>query len=168
MLLRAWSTAAAGRSVSLLLLGEGPEEAALRSIAGPGVTFTGRVEDIAPYLKAADLFVLPSATEGLSNALLEALAAGLAVVATDVGGARDVVEDTVGGRLVPPNDAEALAEALAALLEGTALRAAYGRAGRERVVDEYSLVSVADRLAALYRQLAAHQGIAGRLQETRL
>ncbi len=101
VLLRAWSTAAAGRSVSLLLLGEGPEEAALRSIAGPGVTFTGRVDDIAPYLKAADLFVLPSATEGLSNALLEALAAGLAVVATDVGGARDVVEDTVGGRLVP-------------------------------------------------------------------
>lgn len=160
LLLRAWS-AASKPDATLLVLGEGPEEQALRALAGPNVRFMGRVEDTAPFLKAADLFVLPSSTEGLSNALLEALAAGLPALATDVGGASDVVQHGVSGWLIPPDDPRALGAGLRALLVDASLREQLGRAGCENVRRGYSLDSVADQLAALYVQLASRRAGAG-------
>jgi len=138
---------------ALLILGDGPEKARLTADSLPGVTFLGLVEDVAPYLQAADIFVLPSATEGLSNAMLEALAAGLAVVATAVGGAPDVIAHGQNGLLIAPDDLPALQNALEVALANSPLRQALGRAGRETIVARYSLYQTADQLAALYQSL---------------
>lgn len=137
----------------LLVLGTGEEEARLRRAAGAGVRFAGEVADVAPYLQAADLFLLPSASEGLSNALLEAMAAGLPAVATAVGGAPDLITHGENGWLVPPSDPEALRSAILALLGDPDRRARLGRRARERVECQYALPVVAGRLRALYDRL---------------
>jgi glycosyltransferase involved in cell wall biosynthesis len=153
-LLAAWARIRSGRAAELLVLGTGPCEADLRRAAPAGVRFLGDVGDVASHLRAADAFVLPSSTEGLSNAMLEAMAAGLAVVATSVGGALDLIEDGRTGRLVAPCDPTALASALDAVLADSALRRRLGAAARERVIAAYSLPVAADRLLHLYRELA--------------
>jgi glycosyltransferase involved in cell wall biosynthesis len=101
--------------------------------------------------------VLPSATEGLSNALLEAMAAGLPVVATRVGAAPDVVEEGVTGRLIPSDDAHALRDALSGLLCDPGARE-LGARGRATTLARYSLDSVAERLIGLYDELLSSRG----------
>lgn len=137
----------------LLILGEGPEESRLRGMQIDGVQFTGQVDDAGRYLQAADLFVLPSSTEGLSNSMLEAMSCGLPVLATKVGGAPDVITDRVSGYLIPPDDLDALRGGLESLLGDGALRFRLGAAARERIVSDFSLDSVAGRLSALYDRL---------------
>jgi glycosyltransferase involved in cell wall biosynthesis len=141
----------------LLIVGTGPEEPRLRSQSRsvPGVRFTGQVEDALPYLQAADLFVLPSATEGLSNSLLEALSVGLPVLATSVGGTPDVIAHGENGYLIPPDDLPALEAGLTVLLSDSALRGRLGAQGRRRIQADFSLESVAARLEALYHSLLA-------------
>jgi glycosyltransferase involved in cell wall biosynthesis len=136
----------------LLIVGTGAEEARLRaqSLSVPGVQFTGQVNDALRYLQAADLFVLPSATEGLSNSLLEALSTGLPVLATSVGGTPDVISHGVNGYLIPPDDLPALKNGLTTLLADRALRASLGMEGRQRILKDFSLDSIATRLDALY------------------
>lgn len=140
---------------TLLIAGAGPCESALRAQAGVGVRFLGDVDDVAPWLRAADLFVLPSEAEGLSNALLEAMATGLPVVATRVGGAADVVEDGRSGRLVAVDDEPALVAALLDLVgsDAAATRAALGGAARDTMTREHALDAVAGRLTDLYREV---------------
>jgi glycosyltransferase involved in cell wall biosynthesis len=141
----------------LIILGTGPEEARLVQMAGEGVRFLGNVEDVAPYLQAADLFILPSATEGLSNALLEALAAGLPVIATAVGGAPDVITHQLNGWLIPaqhPSEWQWL-EAILTLFTKAQMRDELGRQGRQRVVADYGLAATAEKLVALYGRLTA-------------
>lgn len=138
----------------LLLLGDGPEEPRLRALGAERVLFGGRVDDVRPYLQAADIFVLPSATEGLSNALLEAMSAGLPVVATAVGGTPDVIQHGQSGWLIDPQDPHDLKAALLSLLNKPALCTLLGKKGRNHVYDCYSLDSVADRHLDLYRMLA--------------
>jgi len=153
-LLAAWSEIRAPHArAELAVLGAGPCETELRRAAPPGVRFLGDVADVAPYLRSADVFVLPSRTEGLSNALLEAMAGGLAIVATAVGGAVDLIEDGESGRLVPPGEPLALRDALASLLADPALRNRLGARARERVATTHALPAVADRLVQLYRDL---------------
>lgn len=137
----------------LLILGAGEEEAALRRQAGRGVHFAGRVADVAPYLRAADLFVLPSATEGLSNALLEAMATGVAVAATAVGGAPDLIDDGGNGWLMPPDDPQALQETIITALANPAQREQMGALARLHVQRDYSLETTALRLRRLYDTL---------------
>lgn len=137
----------------LLLLGDGPEAAALKAQAGAGVLFGGQVDDVASYLQTADLFVLPSATEGLSNSLLEAMAAGVACVVTAVGGAPDVVAHGRSGWLIPPDSTADLETAVRHLLGDEAARAALGRQARQKMAAEFGLESVADTLRALYDSL---------------
>lgn len=144
---------AAHPGATLLLVGTGSQEGLLKQQAGSGVLFTGPVDDVAPYLQAADLFVLPSATEGLSNALLEALAAGLPAIATSVGGAPDVIDHDRSGWLVPAGHKPALLEAIVTLLADNACRESMGQQGRERVMRDYSLPAVARSLLGLYQQL---------------
>ena len=103
-------------AATLLLVGSGPEEAALRAIAGEGVRFVGSVPDVAPWLQAADLFVLPSASEGFSLSTLEALTAGLPVIATPVGAIPSFITHGESGWLVPVDDVSALQAAVTALL----------------------------------------------------
>jgi glycosyltransferase involved in cell wall biosynthesis len=142
---------------TLLLVGTGYQEAELRARAGAGIRFTGRVDDVAPFLRAADVFVLPSAAEGLSNALLEAMSTGVVPLATAVGGALDLIEDGRNGALVPPGDAAALRERLLALLTHEGERQEMGRRARARVVREYALPAVATRLRTLYDCVIAHR-----------
>ena len=141
----------------LLIVGTGPEEARLRaeSTSLSDVKFTGQVDDALKYLHAVDVFVLPSATEGLSNSLLEALSTGLPVVATSVGGTPDVITHGENGYLVPPDDLSALQSGLTALLTDSTLGTRLGTRGRQRIQTDFSLESAADRLAVLYRSLLA-------------
>lgn len=147
------SVRAAHPEARLLVLGRGKEEAGLRRMAGPGVSFPGQVEDVVPFLQAADIFVLPSATEGLSNALLEAMACGLAVISTDVGGAPDVIRHRTSGWLVSPDDPAELLSAVLHLLEAPELRNNLGSNGRQRIARDYALPVTARRLRELYCQL---------------
>lgn len=128
--------------VRVLFAGDGPERAALEALArttpsAGTVRFLGHREDLPDLLAAADLVVLPSRAEGLPAALLEALAAGRAVVATAVGGVPEAVTDGVQGRLVPPGDPTRLAAAVLELLASPAQRAALAAAGRARVGREF-------------------------------
>lgn len=153
-LVRAWpKVRACAADAELVILGAGDEEADLRAAAGEGVRFAGYVDDVVPYLQAADAFVLPSQTEGLSNALLEAMAAGLPAAATAVGGAPDVITHGENGLLVPPDDPNAMAEALGDLLRDPGARAGVGAAARERIQQEYSLPATVEKLLALYERL---------------
>lgn len=154
-LLAVWPTVRSDQpNAHLLILGTGPEEKALKEAAGEGIHFTGNVDDVAPYLKAADLFVLPSAAEGLSVALLEAMATGLPAISTTVGGAPDLINHGQNGWLIPPDNLPALQTSLIELLGNSAQRAKIGRQARESVVRDYSLPAVAGQLHELYRRLA--------------
>lgn len=130
--------AAACPAIELVLLGDGPLRAELEALAD-SLSIRGRVhllgarDDVAQLLPALDVFALPSLTEGLSIALLEACAAGLAIVATAVGGNPEIVSDRRTGLLVPPDDREATRNALEALLNDAALRAQLGSAARHWV-----------------------------------
>ena len=144
-LLAAFEPIAAGHpSAALVVVGDGKlrgaleEDARRRGIAGR-VRFTGLRSDVEDLLPAADLFVLPSLLEGLPNAVLEAMASGLPVVATDVDGVGEAVIDGVTGTLVPPADSGALGAAIEDLLADPARRRSLGAAGRARVREHFTL-----------------------------
>lgn len=157
VLLEAWARLSRGPlAARLCVVGEGPEEAALRAQAralgiGRTVTFTGGLRDVAPYLRAADAAVLPSRTEGMPVALLEAMSCALPVVATRVGGSAEVLDGTAAGWLVPAEEPAALAAALAEVLQDGERGAGRGRAARELVLDRYAMDLVVDRFLDLYR-----------------
>ncbi len=137
----------------LLIVGEGSEESRLKSMSVDGTQFTGPVQDAVPYLQAADLFVLPSSTEGLSNSMLEAMSCGLPVLATTVGGAPDVIKHGTSGFLIPPDDLDSLQRGLQKLIDDRTLRFTLGSNARARILADFSLDSVADRLVGLYDQI---------------
>ena len=151
---------------TFVLVGGGPLLSDLRTQAdGLGlngsVRFLGAVDDPIPLLSRMDVFVLSSHMEGMSNAMLEAMAAGRPVVATRVGGNAEVVEDGVTGFLVPPRDPARLAEAMLTLLDDPARASAMGVAGRARVETHYAVGPMVGRLEDLYRQELARKGAAG-------
>jgi glycosyltransferase involved in cell wall biosynthesis len=151
----------------LVLVGEGPLMPAVGEAAGRlGVArqlrLTGRHAEPARLLPAFDLFALSSRTEGCSNALLEAMAEGLPVVATAVGGNRELVVEGETGLLVPQGDAAALGEALDRLLAGPDLAAALGSGGRRRAASRYSVAGMVEAHVRLYDRLLAVEGRDGR------
>jgi len=109
--------------------------------------------DVPRVLAGSDLFVLPTLSEGLSIAIMEAMAAGLPVVTTAVGGNAELVAEGITGSLVPPADPPALAAAMLALARDPARRRAMGRAGRARVRAEFTLERMVDAYARMYREL---------------
>ena len=135
---------------TLLVVGDGPEAGALRSAAGDGVVFAGTREDVPALLRGSTLALLPSYTEALPTALIEAAASGLAAVATTVGGTAETVEDGVTGLLVPPHDQDALADAVVTLLNDPRRRAGYAVAARRLAEERFELRRWAGRLADLY------------------
>jgi glycosyltransferase involved in cell wall biosynthesis len=137
----------------LVLAGSGSEEKRLSEMAGDGVIFPGAVEDFVPYLQVSDIFILPSATEGLSNSLLEAMACGLPAIATSVGGAPDVVTHGKEGWLIAPDVPAELEKALNVFLGDAALREQVGVAARKKIEAKYSLEAVVDGLDRLYKKL---------------
>ena len=143
------------RSVRLIMVGDGPlMEAVQREVAEHGlvgdVCLPGSQLDVVPWLAQMDLFVMGSRREGISNTILEAMAAGLPIVATRTGGNVELVDDGKTGALVPPQSPDALADAMEAYVRHEQLRLEHGTAGRRRVVDEFSLEAMVGRYAALY------------------
>ncbi|HEU4364345.1 MAG TPA: glycosyltransferase, partial [Candidatus Krumholzibacteria bacterium] len=118
------------------------------------VSLIGRRDDVADVLAAFDVFVLSSSTEGLALTLLEAMAAGLPVVATRVGGNPEVVEDGRSGSLVPPRDAAALAVALGRMLDDREKARRMGSAGRERCRERFGVGTMVAHYLELYDRLA--------------
>ena len=146
-------------SFRLQLAGQGPCAAELAQLAGAlgigeHVRFVGEVADVPGLLRRASLFVLPSLTEGLPVAVLEAMACGLPVVATRVGGTPEAVVDGRSGLLVPPGDPEQLADALIRVGRdvGSALR--MGLAGRRRIEEYFDVRTMVSRYESVYRDIA--------------
>jgi glycosyltransferase involved in cell wall biosynthesis len=125
------------------------EDVAARGLSA-AVHFAGARDNIRDYLAAMDVFVLSSVTEGLAMTLLEAMAAARPIVATRVGGNAEVVEDGVTGRLVPPSDPRALADAIALVLGNPAAARQMGEAGRERANIRFSLGAMVSAYQAVY------------------
>ncbi len=115
------------------------------------VSFLGMRHDIPELLRNLDIFVLSSTTEGISLTLLEAMASGLPIVATDVGGNPEVVVDGVTGYLVPPRDPAKMAEMLLKLVKDQQLRQQMGDKGRERVIQQFSITETARQYEDLYQ-----------------
>ncbi len=135
------------RDARFLVVGDGPQRRELEELAGrlgigDRVVFTGVRDDVPGVLREADLFVLSSRTEAFPNAVLEAMASGLPVVATDVGSMRELVEDGVNGILVPPLDAAGLARAILDLLGNTVRMKEFGNTGRKLVEERFTLAGM--------------------------
>jgi glycosyltransferase involved in cell wall biosynthesis len=120
---------------------------------GQRVRFTGFRRDVPDLLSEASVSVLPSLSEGLSNVVLETMAAGVPVVATSVGGTPEMVEDGVTGLLVEPRDPRALAQAIGSMLADPARGRAIGKAGRQWVAERFSLEAMVRDTELLYERL---------------
>jgi glycosyltransferase involved in cell wall biosynthesis len=150
VLVEAWPTVRARvPEARLVLVGGGPATAELRAAASTGVELVGPRDDVADWLAAADLVVAPSRWEGMSLALLEAMASGRSVVATNVPGVREALGDEAGAVVAPEAVAE-LADAVAARLLDPALAEAEGAAARRRAERQHDLRTTHERIADLY------------------
>jgi glycosyltransferase involved in cell wall biosynthesis len=154
--------AARAPEVTFLLVGSGRDESALRTAAQglANLRFAGEVSDVGNYLAAADLFFLPSRHEGLGSILLDAMAFGLPVVATRVGGIPEVVQEGVNGLLCELDDIAGLAAAVLTLRADPALRQRMAAASRVQA-SEYSPAAMMRRYAGIYRDiLSGSTGVA--------
>jgi len=148
--------------VVLILAGSGDQqpdssESAIRALVAQHhltdcVRFVGMVDDIPRYLRAADIYVFPSEREGMPNAVLEAMATGLPVIACSIGGLVDIADEQTAW-LVPPGDATAFADAMQQALSQPQVAQAKGRAGRQRVLESFSLDATVAKYEALYQRL---------------
>lgn len=139
----------------VVFLGQGPDEPKLKEAAADcsHVEFAGFVTDVGSYLAAFDVFAFPSRYEALGSILLDALTAGLPIVASNVGGIPEAVRDGREGILVPPGDAEALAAGIRRLYQNPALREKLSTAASRRA-ELFTAERMADEYLALYRKLA--------------
>lgn len=142
----------------LLIVADGPErEDIIRIIdhyrLSKSVVMINEVDDIAIYLNAADLFVLPSRFEGLSNSLLEAMACGLPVISTRVGGSVDIIKDGINGLLVDVDDEQQLNHAMSRILKDSLLTYEMGRNARKTVEQNHDLKKIADKYLEQYKSL---------------
>lgn len=159
-----------GEPVHLGIIGDGPDrQRVLYTIHDLGlqnaVTVRGKLkpEAVRDCLQQADVFVLSSLSEGISNAVLEAMSCGVPVVTTDCGGMREAVSDGVEGFVVPVRDPESMAEALGRLINDPELRRRMGEAARQRVLQEFTLERQIDQWMELFESVLAEK--AGRAAE---
>ena len=162
VLLKAWRQVSRVRGdAQLLMVGKTKPEAEFRYLTElaralgieRSVTFTGETHDVRNYLRATDVFVLPSYLEGLSNSMLEALSCGLPTVVTDVPGLEDIIAHGVNGWIVPPGDPDALADGIITVLGNSDLAAALGQAARALVLERFSIRQVAVSYEEMIRDL---------------
>ena len=147
-----------GANVKVLIVGEGSiRQDLLRQTRDLGVSdnvvFLGHREDTDVLLQALDIFVLPSLSEGIPMALLEAMAASRPIVASRVGGIPEIIEDGVEGYLVEPMDVNTLAERCRRLIESPDVARKMGEQGRKRVESEFSATAMADRVVSVYKEV---------------
>jgi glycosyltransferase involved in cell wall biosynthesis len=150
----------ANRPIRLVLIGAGPEERRVRALAaelgvGDRVVLLGAREDVSELMAASDLFVLPSLNEGLSQALLEAMALSIPVVATNVGGTSEVLQPGRTGWCVRPAQPLALADAIQQALAAPALARSYARAAHILVTQRFSLAMHVARLQSVYQTVVS-------------
>jgi L-malate glycosyltransferase len=141
----------------LVILGEGTLRSQLESLATNSacqkqVHFLGRVNEMPSYLQSADLFVLPSLAEGLSNALLEAMACGLPVIAADLPGNKELLSNSINGVLTRAGDSAELAKAVSSLLADKNQQEKLGKQARERA-SAYNIKLIAEQYKVLYQTL---------------
>ena len=146
-----------GPRVKLMLVGDGEEKEHLEGLVGEleleeDVMFIGRVpnEEIPEYMAASDVFVLPSLSEGFPNVVLQAMAAGLPIIASKVGGLPEIIEEGGNGFLVEPKNAAQIADRISQLLEDDELRLKISRNNRRKAT-QYSWEAVVDRLEEVYQ-----------------
>lgn len=144
--------------VHLVVVGDGTLRLSLEKQAralgiADAVHFVGTRRDVPGILKSVDVYVQPSLWEGLPMVVLEAMAAGVAVVATGVDGTPELVVDGETGLLVPPRDPGAFAAAISSLLSAPERRQAMGRAGRQRVEDHFTFAAAARKVESIYREV---------------
>lgn len=149
----------------VIMAGDGPERARYMSLRDEYdlhqvVEFPGAVDDVPGLLRQFDFFVQPSLNEGISNTVLEAMASGLPIIATDVGGNPELVRDGIEGRLVAPGDVDRLRMALSAYIEDAELRQRQGIAARQRAEDSFSFEVMCARYERLYRSFFAQPAAA--------
>ncbi len=147
-----------GANVKVLVVGDGSIRPDLMTQTrdlgiSENVVFLGHREDTDELLQAMDIFVLPSLSEGIPMALLEAMAASRAVVASRVGGIPEIVEDGFEGFLVEPMDVNSLAERCRRLIESPDVARKMGEQARKRVERDFSATAMADRVALVYKEL---------------
>jgi glycosyltransferase involved in cell wall biosynthesis len=150
--------------VRFLLVGDGQrrkdfEEQATRLGIAKHFLFLGRRDDVPRILSCCDIGVLPSKAEGLPNAVLEYLAAGLPTIASRVGGNAEIIEDGKTGLLVPPDDPSALADALLRLLRDSNVVADLGRSGQHFVAAEFSFQRLIEKTDQMYTELLHSRGV---------
>ncbi|MBI3774864.1 MAG: TIGR03088 family PEP-CTERM/XrtA system glycosyltransferase [Gammaproteobacteria bacterium] len=157
-LLRAFARARAlhpQRELRLVLVGDGPLKAEIEREIVIGnlqsdVWLPGARGDIAEILRALDIFILPSLGEGISNTILEAMASGVAVIATRVGGNPELVVENATGRLVPAADPESMAQAIVNYVQQPEVLWQHAQAGRARIEREYSMAAMVRQYMAVY------------------
>lgn len=145
-------------NVKLLLAGDGPERKKLENLITEleltaYVTLLGRREDVPELMNLYDIFVLPSFSEGLSNTLLESMACGTPVVASDVGGNKEIVAEGITGHLYPSDDSNELAKLLSRLVEEEQLREKLGAQARKHIEDNFSIASMVNNYENTYQDL---------------
>ncbi|MCL6581647.1 MAG: N-acetyl-alpha-D-glucosaminyl L-malate synthase BshA [Firmicutes bacterium] len=160
VVVKVFAAASAGVRSRLVLIGEGPElprvrELAMRLGVAQQVVCLGRQERVEELLAACDLFILPSRLEAFGLAALEAMAAGVPVVATRVGGLPEVVGEGEAGLLYEPDDLEGMAEGLRRLMTDTGLRLDFSRRARDRAFRLFSTDRIIPQYEALYERLCA-------------
>lgn len=161
LLLRAF--ASAGQGSRLCLIGDGPKRASIENLARElgiqdRVDFMGDRSDVPSLLAASDVFVLASKSEMLPISILEAMRAGLPVIASDVGGVSEAVVHGETGLLVPSGSASALAEALTQLTGNLALRSQMGRAARQRFTEQFLSLRMDEGTRSLYWKVLLRSG----------
>lgn len=158
-LLKAWKKVADDfAGAGLILLGDGPLLGEMKALAEKlgimdSVDFRGHIPEVHDFLRAADIFVLPSLQEGMPNSLLEAMACGIAPVGTKIGGVVDIINEGDNGILVEPSDVQDLAEGMLKLLRDRQLAAAIARRAYETIRDHYHLDSIVLKYRELYQKL---------------
>jgi glycosyltransferase involved in cell wall biosynthesis len=172
ILLRAWARVMRKeKGLKLIILGDGFLERELKSLSESlgvmeSVAFMGMIQNVMEYVKNADLFVLPSRTEGLSNALLEAMSCGLPCIATNVGGNIELIAEddqkkimpgefyiAKKGLLVNPEDVEGISEAMLYLIRNGMKREELGNQARLSIQQNYSIDLIADNYIELYERM---------------
>jgi glycosyltransferase involved in cell wall biosynthesis len=150
----------------LVVVGDGPERGALDALAAASLRgqfchFVGARSDVERWLAAFDVFALSSTTEGLPLGILEAMATGVPVVSTAVGGVPDLIERGITGLLVPPGDERDLCRQLLFLANYPTASLRVGVAGRQAVLARHSVTQMAERYQALYEQVVRPRARSG-------
>jgi glycosyltransferase involved in cell wall biosynthesis len=145
-----------GFKVTAVVVGDGPlkyEISALIRELNAHVILAGFQKDVTPFIRAADIFVLPSLWEGFGLAIIEAMSFSKPVIATKVGGIPEILLDGMAGILCPPNDPESLSDTIITMIKNPDLREKMGRAGRERVENFFTAQIMSSRYQEIYRNI---------------